>query len=90
MIDNPDHSEEDDRFIIFEMSGQANILLVVCQCCLLYDFVIKLILARRAVRNIYLIVRKTNEGAVIFEIVTFFINFLEKQHYLMMIKGDYE
>ena len=32
VIDDPEHSQEEERFIILGMSAKAN-LLVVCRCC---------------------------------------------------------
>lgn len=50
VIDDPDHSEEEDRFIILGTSNQAN-MLVVCHCYRDSDSVIRLISARKATRN---------------------------------------
>ena len=50
VIDDPDHSEEEDRFIILGLSSKAN-LLVVCHCYRAADTVILLISARQATRN---------------------------------------
>ena len=50
MIDDPEHSEEEDRFIILGMSTQAN-LLVVCHCYRASDTVIRIISARKATRT---------------------------------------
>lgn len=50
VIDDPDHSEEEDRFIILGLSSKAN-LLVVCHCYRASGTVIRLISARQATRN---------------------------------------
>ena len=50
VIADPDHSEEEERFIILGMSSETN-LLVVCHCYRENDLVIRLISARRATKN---------------------------------------
>lgn len=50
VIDDPEHSEEEDRFIILGMSQKAN-LLVVCHCYRASDTVIRIISARKATRT---------------------------------------
>lgn len=47
IIDDPDHSQDEERFIILGLSSSAR-LLVVCHCCHDADHVIRLISARRA------------------------------------------
>lgn len=47
VIDDPDHSEEEERFIILGLSEKAN-LLVVCHCYRESDTVIRIISARKA------------------------------------------
>lgn len=47
VIDDPDHSEEEERFIILGLSNRAN-LLVVCHCYRVSDTVVRIISARRA------------------------------------------
>jgi hypothetical protein len=47
VIDDPDHSENEDRFIILGISSKAN-LLVVCHCYRESDTVIRIISARKA------------------------------------------
>lgn len=47
LIPDPEHSEEEERFIILGMSAKAN-LLVVCHCCRASETVIRLISARKA------------------------------------------
>lgn len=47
VIDDPEHSEEEERFIILGLSNKAN-LLVVCHCCRESDTVIRIISARKA------------------------------------------
>jgi uncharacterized protein len=44
---DPDHSEDEDRFIMLGMSFKRNVL-VVCHCFRLDDAVIRLISARKA------------------------------------------
>ena len=50
VIDDPEHSDEEDRFIILGLSAKAN-LLVVCHCYRESDTVIRLISARKATRT---------------------------------------
>lgn len=50
VIDDPEHSEQEDRFIILGLSNQAN-LLVVCHCCRASDTVIRIISARKATKT---------------------------------------
>lgn len=50
VIDDPEHSEEEERFIILGLSSMAN-LLVVCHCCRDSDTVIRIISARKATRT---------------------------------------
>ena len=50
VIDDPEHSEADDRFIILGLSRRAN-LLVVCHCYRESDSVIRLISARKATKT---------------------------------------
>lgn len=47
VIDDPEHSETEDRFIILGFSKYAN-LLVVCHCYRASDTVIRIISARKA------------------------------------------
>jgi uncharacterized DUF497 family protein len=47
VIDDPDHSESEDRFIILGHSNRTN-LLVVCHCYRASDTVIRIISARKA------------------------------------------
>jgi len=47
IIDDPDHSQEEERFIILGFSSKAR-LLVVCHCYRENDSVIRLISARKA------------------------------------------
>lgn len=47
VIDDPEHSDFEDRFIIMGVSTKAN-LLVVCHCYRASDTVIRLISARKA------------------------------------------
>lgn len=50
VIDDPEHSEEEERFIILGLSNKAN-LLVVCHCYRECDTVIRIISARKATSN---------------------------------------
>ena len=50
VIDDPEHSQEEERFIILGMSARAN-LLIVCHCYRASDTVIRIISARKATRN---------------------------------------
>ena len=47
IIDDPDHSEQEERFLILGFSSKANLLLV-CHCYREYDSVIRIISARKA------------------------------------------
>lgn len=49
LIDDPDHSQEEDRFIIMGLSRRAN-LLVVCHCYRASETVIRIISARKATK----------------------------------------
>jgi len=50
LIDDPKHSEEEERFIILGLSKKLN-LLVVCHCCRASDTVIRIISARKATKT---------------------------------------
>ena len=50
VIDNPEHSVDEDRFIILGLSNQAK-LLVVCHYYRKADMVIRVISARKATKN---------------------------------------
>ena len=50
MIDDPEHSEQEERFILLGQSNRANIL-VVCHCYRASDTVIRLISARKATKT---------------------------------------
>lgn len=50
LIDDPDHSEDEDRFIILGLSAGAR-LLVVCHCYRESETVIRIISARKATRK---------------------------------------
>lgn len=50
VIDDPEHSAEEDRFIILGMSSRAN-LLVVCHCFRESETVIRIISARKATKT---------------------------------------
>lgn len=47
IIDDPEHSTDEDRFIILGLSKKANIL-VVCHCYQASDTIIRIISARKA------------------------------------------
>ena len=47
IIDDPEHSEEEERFIILGLSKKTN-LLVVCHCYRESDSIIRIISARKA------------------------------------------
>lgn len=50
IIDDPEHSEEEERFIILGISNKAN-LLVVCHCYRASETVIRIISARKATKT---------------------------------------
>lgn len=50
VIDDPEHSEEEDRFIILGLSNKTN-LLVVCHCYRESETVIRIISARKATKT---------------------------------------
>lgn len=50
VIDDPEHSEEEERFIILGLSKKAN-LLVVCHCYRASETTIRIISARKATRS---------------------------------------
>ena len=50
VIDDPEHSQEEELFIILGLSKKAN-LLVVCHCYRASDTVIRIISARRATKS---------------------------------------
>ena len=50
LIHDPDHSEEEDRFILLGLSARFRIL-VLCHCYRESDEVIRIISARKAVRT---------------------------------------
>ena len=50
LFDDPDHSEEEDRFILLGMSIEAN-MLIVCLCVRENDSVIRIISARKATKS---------------------------------------
>ena len=50
LIDDPDHSEEEERVIILGLSSRAK-LLVVCHCYRASETVIRIISARKATRK---------------------------------------
>ncbi|MGN1442729.1 MAG: BrnT family toxin [Acutalibacteraceae bacterium] len=50
VITDPEHSQEEERFIILGLSQKAN-LLVVCHCYRASDTVIRIISARKATKS---------------------------------------
>jgi uncharacterized DUF497 family protein len=50
IIDDPDHSDDEDRFIIMGISQMLQVL-VVCHCYRDSDTVIRIISARKATKN---------------------------------------
>ena len=50
LFDDPEHSEDEDRFLILGMSECAKIC-IVCHCYRAEDAVIRIISARRATKN---------------------------------------
>ncbi len=50
VISDPEHSAEEERFIILGMSSRAS-LLIVCHCYREADLVIRIISARKATKN---------------------------------------
>lgn len=50
VIDDPEHSEEEERFIILGLSNRAN-MLVVCHCYRASETVIRIISARKATKT---------------------------------------
>jgi len=50
LIDDPDHSEDEDRFILLGLSASLRVL-VVCHCYRQSDELIRIISARKATRN---------------------------------------
>ncbi|MGN0483504.1 MAG: BrnT family toxin [Lachnospiraceae bacterium] len=50
LFDDPDHSQEEERFLLLGISNQAK-MLIVCHCYRGSDDVIRLISARKATKN---------------------------------------
>ena len=50
VIDDPEHSQEEERFIILGMSARAN-LLIVCHCYRSSDSIIRIISARKTAKT---------------------------------------
>ena len=48
LIDDPDHSEDEDRFVLLGLSSALRLLLV-CHCCRSEGNVIRIIAARKAI-----------------------------------------
>lgn len=49
LIDDPDHSEDEERFILLGTSSKLRIL-TVCHCYRMKDMVIRIISARKAIK----------------------------------------
>lgn len=49
LIDDPDHSEDEERFILLGISSKLRIL-TVCHCYRMKDTVIRIISARKAIK----------------------------------------
>ena len=60
LIDDPDHSEEEERFILLGFSRRAN-LLVVCHCYRQSESVIRIISARKATKTEERVYREQND-----------------------------
>ncbi|MDO5445982.1 MAG: BrnT family toxin [Eubacteriales bacterium] len=50
LFDDPDHSDEEERFMLLGLSSQAK-MLIVCHCYRGADNVIRIISARKATKN---------------------------------------
>ena len=50
LFDDPEHSEEEERFLLLGMSANAKIC-IVCHCYRAEDAVIRIISARKATKN---------------------------------------
>lgn len=50
VIDDPEHSKEEEQFLILGFSSKAN-LLMVCHCCLASESIIRIISARKATKT---------------------------------------
>jgi uncharacterized DUF497 family protein len=50
LFDDPDHSENEERFILLGMSAKAN-LLIVCHCLRSSESIIRIISARKATKT---------------------------------------
>lgn len=50
LIDDPDHSEDEDRFILLGISSRLR-MLTVCHCSRMKDTVIRIISARKAIKK---------------------------------------
>lgn len=50
VIDDPEHSKEEERFLILGFSSKAN-LLMVCHCCRASESIIRIISARKATKT---------------------------------------
>ena len=50
MIHDPDHSEDEERFLLLGMSAKPR-MLMVCHCYRTHDAIIRIISARKATKN---------------------------------------
>lgn len=50
LLDDPEHSKDEDRFVLLGMSEMANVL-IVCHCYRDSDEIIRIISARKATKN---------------------------------------
>lgn len=50
LIDDPDHSDDEDRFVLLGLSGSLRMLVVV-HCCRSDDTIIRIVSARKATRE---------------------------------------
>ena len=61
LFDDPDHSAEEERFILLGISSTTK-LLIVCHCYRAEDGIIRIISARKATRSESMQYEKINEG----------------------------
>lgn len=61
LFDDPDHSQEEQRFLLLGISSQKN-LLIVCHCYRGEDDMVRIISARKATRRESVQYRQINKG----------------------------
>ena len=61
LFDDPEHSDEEDRFLLLGFSSNTN-MLIVCHCYRDGDNVIRIISARKATKSEEMQYREINEG----------------------------